>query len=135
MPHNSVTPIINSRFWIPTYNKITNTDHRTYFLDLYIQELFSHASDEAMPIHTQKIKTDIPKRKEKYITNIRKQFKNLELINAATKLLKEAKSKGKWTPELQHKYEEIDTQATNIMLMPENKCSPNYPTIRAWSKK
>ena len=115
--------------------KITNTDHRTYFLDLQVQDLFSHAPDEAMPIHTCKLKTNIPKRKEKYITNIRKHFQNLELTKAATKLLKEVKSKGKWTSELQHKNEEIGTQATNIMLMSENKCSPNYPTIRAWSGK
>ena len=117
------------------YDKITNTHHRTYFIDLSVQELFSHAPDEAMPIHTRKLKTDIPKRKEKYISNIREQFKNLELTKAATKLLRAAKSKGKWTPELQHKYEEIDTQATNIMLMSENKCSLNYPTIRAWGGK
>ena len=33
------------------------------------------------------------------------------------------------------KYDEIDNQATNIMLTAENKCSPTYPTIRAWSGK
>lgn len=86
-----------------------------------------------MPIHARKLKTHIPKRKDKYITNIRKQFQNLELTKDATKLLKEAKFKGKWTSELQHKYEEIDIQATNIILMSENKCSPNYQTVRAWS--
>ena len=117
------------------YGKITNTNHRPYYLDLQVQESFVHSPDEAMSIHARKLKTNIPKRKEKYITNIRKQFQNLELTKAASKLLKEAKSKGKWTSELQHKYEEIDTQATNIMLMSENKCSPNYPTIRAWSGK
>ena len=61
------------------YDKITNTDHKTYFLDLQVQELFAHALDEATPIHTRKLKTNISKRKEKYINNIIKQFQNIEL--------------------------------------------------------
>ena len=38
-------------------------------------------------------------------------------------------------PKPTKKYDEIDNQATNIMLTAENKCSPTYPTIRAWSGK
>ena len=51
------------------------------------------------------------------------------------KLQKEAKTQEKWNQNLQKKYEDIDNQATNIMLTAENKCSPTYLTIRAWSGK
>ena len=61
---------------------ITNTDHRSYFLDLQIQELFAHTPDEATPIHTRKLKTNIPKRKEKYINDITKKIQKLNLTKA-----------------------------------------------------
>ena len=90
----SILSSIHAFGYLP-YSNVTNTDHRPYFLDLRVQELFTHSPDEEMPIHTCKLKTNIPKRKEKYITNIRKQFQNLELINAAIKLQKQAKSNRK----------------------------------------
>jgi hypothetical protein len=130
-------PLLSSvhAFGYLPYDKITNTDHRPYFLDLQILELFAQSPDEATPIHTRKLKTNIPKRKEIYINNITKQFQKLNLNKAAINLQNAAISKGTWTNELQQKYDEIDTQATNAMLMSENKCSPTYPTIRAWSGK
>ena len=115
------------------YDMITNTDHRSYFLDLQIQELFAQTPDEATPIHTRKLKTNIPKRKEKYINDITKKFQNLNLTQAAINLQQEANLQGTWNQDLQRKYDDIDSQATHAMLKSEKKCSPTYPTIRAWS--
>ena len=51
------------------------------------------------------------------------------------KLQKEAQTQKIWNQNLQKKYNEIDNQATNIMLTSEYKCLPTYSTIRAWSGK
>ena len=106
---------------------VANTDHRSYFLNLQIQELFAHTPDEATPIHTRKLKTNIPKRKEKYINDITKKFQNLNLTQAAINLQQEAKSKGIWNQDLQRKYNEIDTQATHAMLKSEKKLLSHLP--------
>ena len=89
----SILSSIHAFGYLP-YNMITNTDHRSYFLDLQIQELFDHTPDEATPIHTRKLKTNIPKRKEKYINDITKKIQKLNLTKAAISLQQEAKSKG-----------------------------------------
>ena len=45
----------------------------------------------------------------------------------------EAMCKKKWDTNLHRKYEEIDTKATQMMLVAEEKCMPKFQTMRNWS--
>merc|ERR1712115_359765 len=86
----SLLPSVHSFGYLP-YNKITTSDHRNYFLDLKISDLFAHSPDKATPIHTRKLVTRLPKRKDKYLHNLKKQFKNLDLLHAAKNYKKKLK--------------------------------------------
>jgi hypothetical protein len=95
----SLLPSVHSFGYLP-YNKITTSDHRNYFLDLQISDLFAHTPDKAFPIDTHKLVTRLPNRKDKYLHNLKKQFENLDLLHAAKKIQKEAKTQERWNQNL-----------------------------------
>ena len=130
----NLLPAVEAFGYLP-YDQITSTDHRLTFLDLNIQELFNHKPDPPM-IHSSRIlKTHLIQRKHKYINIITEHFKKQNLLRAAQNLQKEAIALGHWTENLQRKYENIDSQATTMMLKTEQKCTPHFPSLVTWSTK
>ena len=81
------------------------------------------------------LKTHLIQRKTKYLELTLKKFKQQNLLTAAQNLQQAAINQGHWTEELQEKYENIDRQATNIMIKAEQQCAPQFPSLITWSTK
>lgn len=128
----NILPSIKAFGYLP-YNPITSTDHQPYYLDLKVQTLFAHTPDMPQNPTSRLLKSTMTNRRKKYIQAVTSNFQEQFLLLAATNLQKEAAKQGVWTPQLQQKYENIDTKATQIFLATEKGCTPKFKTLRTWS--
>ena len=88
----NLQPAIQS-FGYFLYNRITTTDHCLYFLDLEIQTLFTQTPDNPVNYSSRLLKSSIPKRKQKYIEEVEKNFAKQYILKAALNLQSEATKK------------------------------------------
>ena len=89
--------------------------------------------DDPISSSARKLNTKYPKRVEKYKTEVLQKFIDRKLFHAIEKLSKKAKRRGTWTTKMQKKYNEIDKEATAIMLKAEDNCVQTYRFHTAWS--
>ena len=103
---NILTAVI--AFGYLPYDHITTTDHRPYFVDLHIPALFSHPPDAPTIPSSRPLKSNLPRRKKRYLDEVTQNFHTQRLFQAVQILQKEAHDTNSWTPAMQKKYENID---------------------------
>ena len=130
----NLLPAVKNFKYLP-FDSITSTDHKLYCIDFDIYSLFDKTPEEAAPLTTRILKTNLPKRKQRYIKSVEQNFKKQNLLEAAKNLQKRAQKNGAWCDELQQAYEAIDCKATNIMLSAEIKSTPKFKAQFSWSLK
>ena len=63
-------------FGFLSYDRITTTNHRPYFLDLHIPTLFAHTPDSPVTPSSRLLKSYLPQQKKRYVEEVKKISKN-----------------------------------------------------------
>ena len=127
----SIVPALTISGFLPL-GAVIASNHRTGFVDFQADLLFGNMDDPTSS-SSRKLNTKYPKRVEKYREEVLQKFKDRNLFHAMAKLSKKAKRRGTWTVKMQKKYNEIDNEATKIMLKAEENCVQTYRYHTAWS--
>ena len=122
----SILPSVICSGFLP-WGLVIAPDHRTGFLDLNVEELFGAVND---PTHgsSRILHTKYPVKVKKYREEVLEQFKSRKLLQSMDKLAKIARQRGIWFKKMQQKYDNIDKEATDIMLTAEKNCVTNSGT-------
>ena len=113
----SIVPAITRSGFLP-WGDVIASDYRTGFVDLQTDLLFGNMDDPTSS-SSRKLNTKYPKRVERYKKEVLQKFKDRNLFHTMEKLSRKAKTLGIWTKKMQKKYNEINNEATTIMLKAE----------------
>ena len=115
------------------YSEGIASDHRCLFTDIDADILFGKGTGNLSLPAVRNLNTKYPKRKIKYVQEVKELFKKSEVYQRLAKIRKEALAKKDWHPHLQRAYDKLDEEVTEIMLACEKRCNPSKFGPYSWS--
>ena len=127
----NVFPLVGCSGFLP-WGAAIASNHRTGFVNLNVACLFGDVGDNTHR-SSRKLYKAYPERVTKYLVEVLGKFQRRNIFTSMTKLTKRSRQAGTWTPRMQKKYDNIDKEATEIMLKAESNCVPTFTFTTPWS--
>ena len=116
-----ILPAVKACSFLPR-DEIYDTEHRSGFVLWDSEELFGSDINDLTALEKRKLILAYPDRVNKYREYFKEKFKKQKQGKALRDLQYKAKQHGKWTKNMEDKYNKIDKAVTKIMLDGEKQC-------------